>query len=92
MKFEDAAIAIATLERAPRRQRWNALHDMVVSAIAARPDSEAAAVTAALRGAGYAAAADAHENTRWEARFERRRRFIVAFRSAGDPAQHQVGV
>lgn len=63
---------IAVLERTPRRQRSNVLHDMALAAIASRPDSEAATVTAALRAAGYSAAADAHENTRWEASWLRK--------------------
>jgi hypothetical protein len=76
---------ISVLAKTPRRQRAQVLHEMAVSAIAERPDREAAEVTAALRAMGYGAAADAHENTRWEASFVRRR-LTASVRSQGAAA------
>jgi hypothetical protein len=61
------------IEKLPRGQRWNAVHETVLAYIAARPDEDAARVTAAMRDAGYSALADAHENLRWEASFDRRK-------------------
>lgn len=62
---------LALLERTPKNLRLELVHRAAVAAAASRPDSEAAKFTAALRMLGYSAAADAHENTRWEASFFR---------------------
>jgi len=82
---------IATLERTQRRHRGNLLHEIVAAGMAPRPDSEAATITAALRAMGYGAAADEHENTRWESGFERRR-LTTAARSAGGSPRQQAAV